>query len=66
MKHWATIIDIIEAGLESKPDKVRAYTELLLEKLEDDSEEEPFVRHTRRALAGEKGVPIFLANKEES
>jgi hypothetical protein len=36
MTNWSEIIEIVEGGLESNPKKVRAYSELLLEKLEKE------------------------------
>jgi hypothetical protein len=63
MEHWATVLDIIEAGLAGDREKVRAYAELLLERL---GEVPPVVPHLRLILEGEaKGRPVLPAAHSE-
>lgn len=51
--NWATIIDIILAGLEGDQQKVRSYTELLLQRVQEDlPENEAFCHALRKALEG--------------
>jgi len=69
-RQWATILDIIEAGLWSEPERVRAYTELLIERIqaEQDTQKEERERDVaalRRLLAcresGKRGSVILPA-----
>ena len=63
MEHWATVLDIIEAGLAGDREKVRAYAELLLERL---GEVPPVVPHLRRILDGEApGRPVLPAARSQ-
>jgi co-chaperonin GroES (HSP10) len=62
-RYWTTMLDIVQYGLESNPEKVRAYAELLLEKLEED-EQETVVGHLKRVLSGDKGQMIHIAEQE--
>jgi len=51
--YMATIMDIVEHGLSGDTEKVRAYAELLLERLEQDNHRS--VGYLRKILAGENG-----------
>ena len=61
--HWATVLDCIEYGLESDPQKVRASAQLLLGKLEEERQE-TIVKHLKRVLEGRKGKLISPAGEK--
>jgi len=58
--HWSAMVKIVEGGLEGNPEKVRAYTELLLGVLEADQRE---AQTLRRLLEG-GGNLLYPANSE--
>lgn len=59
MNHWATILDIIDAGIVGDKEKCRAYAELLLSKLD---EAEPMKKSLEAILQNKpKGRQIYLA-----
>lgn len=60
---WSTALDIVQYGLEGDTEKVRQYSELLLQGLERD-EQEIIVNHLKKVLKGDKGQMIYLAEKE--
>ncbi len=62
-EQWATVYDIIEYGLVGDKDKVRAYTELLVQRLRNDSNEH-IAASIERILSGHKGQMIGLAEAE--
>ncbi len=75
MRQRTTILDIIEAGLRGDPARVRAYTELLIQRIEEDADA-PMVERDRDVTAlhhlleridsGEQGRPIYpVAAQEE-
>lgn len=68
--NWATMIDIILAGLEGDQQKVRSYAELLLKLVQEKDlpDNEAFCRALRRALEGEYsgGNLIYPARDESS
>lgn len=53
MEHWSTIFDIIEKGLAGDTTAMRAYTELLLARLEQAGDDKQSAR-LRRILAGDR------------
>lgn len=57
MDHWATVLDSVEAGMKGDREKVRAYAELLLARLGEDSQAAP---HLRRILEGAPPGNIVL------
>ena len=54
MTYWSEVIEIIEGGLEEKPNKVKAYAGLLLEKLEMNNlpEDQNMIRMIKSRLDG--------------
>jgi hypothetical protein len=73
MRQRATILDIIEAGLRGNPERVRAYTELLIQRIEEEAdapkvERERDVAALRRLLervdSGKQGRPIYPADAQ--
>lgn len=58
--NWATLLDIIEAGIDGDTARCRAYAELLLER---SGEETAFTRHLKRLLEGnrDRGVRLYPA-----
>jgi hypothetical protein len=59
MEQWATVLDIIEAGIEGDTAKCKDYAELLLSKLDPDTR---MAKRLQDILAGKpKGRVIHLA-----
>ncbi len=61
---WATVLDIIEAGLAGDVAQTRRYAELLLTRLEENNIE-TIIRHLKKVLSGDKGLQIFPATQQE-
>lgn len=68
MSHWSVILDIIDGGLTGDAAKVRAYAELLAERLEEDGNEREkrVAARVRRRLAldYDPGPLVHLATAE--
>lgn len=61
---YATVLDIIEAGIAGNPERCRAYAELWQEQLEQDGETR-IVEHLQHILDGaDKGQVIHLVESE--
>jgi hypothetical protein len=69
LTYWSEVIEIIEAGLEGKPDKVKAYASLLLEKLEMNNlpEDQNMIRMIKSRLDGsyKKAKKVVALEKQK-
>ena len=64
IRHWATVIDIVQYGLEGNPQKVRDYAEVLLQLLEKDGQD-IIVKSLRRELSGSSiGEMVYTAEQQ--
>jgi len=64
MQHWSVVLNIVEQGLAGEKEQVRAYSQLLLQRLEKDPEYGGPAYRLRNILNGEKGQVIGLAEQE--
>jgi hypothetical protein len=74
MKQRATLLDIIEAGLWGEQERVLAYTELLIQRIEEEQDVPLFERERDSAAlqwvidrrkSGDRGHVISLAKEGE-